>query len=147
MTVGETLDPDTDARLAEHRLDPALDQTTEPGDETPRGTIGRGQLSVEARRTASALDDSQGPDAIATSLARVLLPAQLLPTEPLASSGLVSDQPTLAAIGGSGTMSLDTFRRAHREPYAAPSASSMRFMETGLAFVAIVVAVLLNFAR
>ena len=49
-------------------------------------------------------------------------------------------------------MSLHTFERAtfegaSAEPDAAPSASSMRFMETGLAFVAILVALLLNLGR
>ena len=130
----ETPDPDTDARLTEHRLDPPLDRQSEPGDETPRGTIGRGTLSVEARRTASALDDS-------SALSNVLAP------EPRSSRELVSDQPSLVAIGGSGTMSLHTFRPIGDEPYEVPSASSMRFMETGLAFAAILVALLLNLGR
>jgi hypothetical protein len=51
------------------------------------------------------------------------------------------------AIGGSATMSLNTFDRAGVERGAAPSASSMRFMETGLALVAIAVALLLNLGR
>ena len=178
MTIGETRDPDTDARLTEHRLDPQLERTSEPGDETPRGTIGRGTLSVEARRTASALDDSSAqvagpvlghvplPNPFASPVAYALAgnaPASaavidaampnlsmqrgLLPAEPLSSRELVSDQPTLVAIGGSGTMSLDSFRRVRHESYAAPSEASMRFMETGLALVAIAVALLLNLGR
>jgi hypothetical protein len=139
MRLAETPDPDTDARLTEHRLDPPLDRNTEPGDETPRGTIGRGALSVEAWRTASALDDAPG-------FLRTF-PVQV-PTEPHSSRELVSDQPTLVAIGGSGTMNLRTTRRTpYSAPYSAPSASSMRVMETGLALVAIAVALLLNIGR
>lgn len=68
-------------------------------------------------------------------------------TEPLSSGELVSDQPTLMPIGGSGTMSLQSLQRARREPYAVPAAASMRVMETGLAIVAIAVALLLNLGR
>lgn len=135
MTTHETPDPDTDARLTEHRLVPPLERNDEPGNETPRGTIGRSQLGVEARRTVSTLDGFSGKFHKPT------------PAEPLSSRELVSDQATLVAIGGSGTMSLNTFRRARQAPYAEPSASSMRFMETGLALVAIAVALLLNLGR
>ena len=45
-------------------------------------------------------------------------------------------------------MSLRTFDPIRStEPGAAPLSHSMRFMETGLAFVAIVVALLLNLGR
>lgn len=60
--------------------------------------------------------------------------------------------PTIVAIGGSGAMSLQTFEPSTftpvtAEPVPAPSASSMRRMETGLAFIAILVALLLNLGR
>ena len=41
----------------------------------------------------------------------------------------------------------NTFDQVTSERGAAPTASSMRLMETGLAFVAIVVALLLNLGR
>ena len=75
--------------------------------------------------TASALDDSTG-------------------IEPPSGGASATE---LAAIGGSGTMRLDTFDGFHQHPAAAPTASSMRVMETGLAFLAIVVALLLNLGR
>ena len=52
----------------------------------------------------------------------------------------------LPAIGGSGTMSLTTLDR-RTDSAAGPTASSMRVMETGLALIAIVVALLLNLWR
>lgn len=76
--------------------------------------------------TASTLDDSPGT---------------------VAPSGADSNQPTLAAIGGSGTVRLETFDGLHQHPAAAPTVSSMRVMETGLAFLAIFVALLLNLGR
>jgi hypothetical protein len=134
---------DTDARLTEHRLEPALDKIDEPGDETPRGTFGRGRLGVEVGATTSALSDSLVPNS----------------AEPLAPRALLSEPPTLVTIGGSGTMSLNTFDRVSPfnrmqavartapAPEAVPSPASMRLMETGLAFVAIAVALLLNLGR
>lgn len=135
ITISATPGPQTDAWLAEHRLDPLLAPAPELGDEQLRGTAGRGQLSVEAGRTASALDGSSALDG-----ASAQVPFPELP----------SDQPSLVAIGGSATMRLQTLnhlQQATSDPGAAPSAHSMRVMETGLAFVAIVVALLLNLGR
>lgn len=42
---------------------------------------------------------------------------------------------------------LNPLRQPTTDTVASPTASSMRFMETTLAFIAIVVALLLNFAR
>jgi hypothetical protein len=109
-------DADTDARLTEHRLDPQLDQRSEQGDATPRGTIGRSQSSVEAGRTASALDDSS-----ARAATSIHVPAH-------APVGAVAAAPPAVQVIG-------------------PSDGSMRFMEAGLAFIAIAVALLLNLGR
>ena len=111
-TVADTTDADTDARLTEHRLDPQLDQRSERGDATSRGTVGRSRLSVEAGRTASALDDSSSP-------------ARMQAHAPIGAAAAA--QPALQVLG--------------------PSEVSMRFMETGLALVAIAVALLLNLGR
>lgn len=45
------------------------------------------------------------------------------------------------------TFEPSTFKQVASEPGAAPSASSMRLMEMGLAFIAILVALLLNLGR
>ena len=143
MTSRAMPDPDTDAWLAEHRLEPTLDNIDEPGSETTRGTVGRGRMSVEAGRTASALDDASGIDeasgvddaAREPTPSRVLLPDQRIP---VAIGG--------TATGGTATMSLNTFDRIQRRPSAGPP-SSMRVMETGLALIAIAVALLLNLGR
>ena len=142
----ETPDPDTDARLTEHRLDPPLERSSEPGVETPRGTVGRGQLSVGLlEAAASALDDSSGPR---SSTSPAVMTPGLVPKPELSSSRkLPSGQPLLAAFGGSATMSLQTFDRVTNERVATQSTTSMRFMETGLAFIAIAVALLLNLGR
>jgi hypothetical protein len=125
-------------------------------------------LSAEARRTASALDDSPGPvhappqfhappergstshEPAGNEPARnePASAAVIRAMHELSSSReLQSDPRTLVAIGGSATMSLPRFEQFPAEPTSAPSASSMRFMETALAFVALLVALLLNLGR
>jgi hypothetical protein len=131
-------DPDTDAWLADHRFDARLDHTDERGSETTRGTFGRGRSSVEAGWTASALDDVSGARDGAPNAARTDVTAN--------AASAASHSPTLA-IGGTTTMSLNMFERIQRQPAAAPAPSSMRIMETGLALVAIAVALLLNLGR
>ena len=127
------------------------------GDETPRGTLGRGRLSVEVGGITSALDDSSDPH---FSGDHIGVPNS---AELLASRALLSEPSTMVTIGGSATMSLNTFNRVvpfnrmsavsraanATSPGAdtAPSPASMRFMETGLALVAIAVALLLNLGR
>lgn len=159
-----TPDPDTVPRLTEHRIEPPLDKIGELGDETPRGTFGRGRLSVGVGDMTPALDDSLAVKPPESSLAPNTTPlpdSTPVPTsvEPLASRALLSEPSTMVTIGGSATMSLTTFNRAapfHRmrdldraetAPAIHPSPASMRFMETGLALVAITVALLLNLGR
>lgn len=123
-TTAATPDRDTDHWLVEHGFDPSLDASAERGDETFRGTAGRGRLSVEARRTASALDDS--PDRAITR----------------------TTHPPVVAIGGSASLHLhplDLARAGDAGP--ASSSRSMRGMEVGLALVAFAVALLLNLGR
>jgi hypothetical protein len=122
MTSAATLDPDTGGRLAKHRFGPALEPMGERGGPELRGTTGRSRLSVETG--VSALDGYLG---------------QL-------SEGVT---PTGTPLGGSATMSLQTLNPLHGPGTSseAPSEISMRLMETGLAFVAIVVALLLNLGR
>lgn len=165
-TLAETPDADTDGRLTEHRLESPLKLTGERGSETLRGTFGRGQLSVEARRTVSALDDSSGPSAgRATALDPRLLPGndagpaavsdaamhtvmRTLPApERSPSRELLPDDPrTLVATRGVAAMSLNALDQAPGVPGSAPYAGSMRFMEAGLAFTSILVALLLSLA-
>ena len=138
-TFRVTPDPETDLWLAGPSSDPSLDDNSERGGETTRGTTGRGQLSVEARRTASALDDSLAHDTHAQPGGNMpALAAVIGPAMPTANA---------TAIGGSAAMSLQTFDPTTPKPGAVPSAASMRVMETGLAFVAILVALLLNLGR
>ena len=169
MTTRATPDPDTDAWLSGQRLEPTLERS-EHRDDKPQGTAGRGTLSVEARRTASALDGVSGEvQPRAASPARV--DARLYarnraqrvergargntsrnePQQPAvidtATPKVALDPPTMVAIGGSTTMQLNSFPRLRRHPADQPSASSMRVMETGLALVAIAVALLLNLGR
>jgi len=153
-TTGATPDDETDGWLTEHRLEPELEPNAEPGDERPRGTYGRGRLSVEAPKAASALDDSSGPLVDWHPSSQVVYPSP--GNEPAlaavidADPGAAGDPRTLVAFGGITAMrlqTLDPLNDLTPEAGPAPSAHSMRFMETGLAFIAIIVALLLNSAR
>jgi hypothetical protein len=191
MSARATGDPETSARLTEHRLEPPLDTVDEPGDETPRGTFGRGSLSVEVQAKDPALDDSPNhipPRSSLMPLARLtaLAAAATLPlfargargnqisalrrnesrptpvvdtampitatpaptaNELSSSRELLSDPSTMVAIGGTAAMSLDAFGQTRQHSVEGPSPTSMRVMETGLALVAMAVALLLNLGR